>query len=118
MALINSTDALCRAIAIEIEKKPESSLHGILRITKGFAISSNGLRHCRVQLECGAGCGYLVEAYGDEADLLDRIATSCKCILDDIIQSGTSESTVQAEEAQYKVLHKLHNGEALSGQLA
>ena len=110
MAFIDSSAALIRAVATEFGKKTQSPLHAILHISEAFGFLLNGLRCCRIQIECNAGCGYLVEAFGDEADALHGITIDLKELLSELQQDSTSESISQ-EEADHRVLHLLNRQE-------
>lgn len=70
----DSLDALNQAINKEFKRAEESKLHKVLRVRLSMTKSSNGLDVCSVQVECRAGCGHLIRAFGEEASDLRRHA--------------------------------------------
>ena len=79
----NSEHALNRAIATERDKESESELHGIIRLSCAMTFLTNGVKCCTVQVECKAGCGYLVEAFGEEAERLRQMAIALQSTLEE-----------------------------------
>ena len=76
--------ALIRAITAELDRKEgESPLHRTINLSCRTTSMANGIKWCAVQVECKAGCGYLVEAYGDEAEKLHLKATAIQRMLEE-----------------------------------
>lgn len=87
----NTGDALARAITEELDRAGESPLHGAIHVSCKAAFLRNGIKHCSVQIECEAGCGYLVEAFGEEADLLQEKAIATQ----NLLHEGSKSSRVR-----------------------
>jgi hypothetical protein len=68
----------------ELDRTDESSLHGAFHVSIRNSAAQNGVKRCSVQIECEAGCGYLIQAFGEEADMLQEKAI----VLQRLLQSG------------------------------
>ena len=77
----NSEHALASAIMTELDRLGETPLHGAIHLSYKDATLPNGIRRCSVQLECKAGCGYLIQAVGEEADILHQKTTTIQALL-------------------------------------
>jgi len=66
--------AFARAIQHECQLAYENADHGNIRISLVSKPLQNGLKFTRVQIECGARCGWLVEAIDQEAVELEQRA--------------------------------------------
>ena len=77
----NSEHALASAIMAELDRLGETPLHGAIHLSYTTAALSNGIRQCSVQLECKAGCGYLIQAVGEEADTLEQTTATIQALL-------------------------------------
>jgi len=93
--LSNSVHALTRAIISELDKEGESLLHGIIRLSCAMAFLTNGVKSCTVQVECKAGCGYMVEAFGEEAETLRRKAIAIQSILEQEVTEGSKRANAE-----------------------
>ena len=71
----NSLEALGHALLAECRQSVDIEEHALIRISCSTKILSNGLRYCAVQVQCPVGCGWLIETYGNEAELLEEKAT-------------------------------------------
>jgi len=87
--LNNSKHALTRAIIGELDKEGESPLHGLIRLSCAMTFLTNGIKCCTVQIQCEAGCGYLVEAFGEEAEILREKAITIQRILEEKAPEGS-----------------------------
>lgn len=70
----SSLHALAHAIMVELERAGDSLQHGVVHISSTTSFMTNGIKQCSVQVECEAGCGWLVQAFGEEADELQQKA--------------------------------------------
>lgn len=77
----SATGALAHAIMTEIDREGENPLHKTISISFRTLLMDNGIKQCSVQVECKAGCGYLIQAFGEEADTLKHNAMLFKNIL-------------------------------------
>jgi hypothetical protein len=77
----SATEALAHAIMTEIDREGENPLHKTISISFRTLLMDNGMKQCSVQVECKAGCGYLIEAFGEEAEVLEHNAVLFKNIL-------------------------------------
>lgn len=77
----NSEYALASAIMTELDRLGETQLHGTIHLSCEAAFLTNGVKRCSVQLECKAGCGYLIQAFGEEADILQQKANVIQSVL-------------------------------------
>ena len=91
-------NALTRAISAELERGNESPLHAIIRLSCSIAFLTNGIKCCSVQVQCKAGCGYLVEAFGEEAEMLRQKAISIQSILEKPASEGSSKAIVEVPQ--------------------
>lgn len=91
----DSEYALASAIMTELDRIDESPLHGAIHLSCSTVILANGMRRCSVQLECKAGCGYMIQAVGEEADTLQQKAVAIQCILSEGVQEASSKSTLK-----------------------
>ena len=73
-----SAKALDDAVRIELDRE---DLHRSIEVSYVTESLSNGIKRCSVQVECKAGCGYLVEAFGEEADMLREKAAAIQNML-------------------------------------
>lgn len=93
--LHNSTCALAQAIWEEHQRAEENGRHGTIHISWITRLLRNGIAQCSVQIECEAGCGWLVEEQGDHAiELIEKAAIIHKII----------NSSVQGQMALAKIL--------------
>jgi hypothetical protein len=76
-------DALAYAIGQECERCESQSEHALIRLAISSSYLSNGLRHCSVNVECGAGCGWFIETFGGEAEELEQKARAAQAIMSD-----------------------------------
>ena len=90
----NSEHALTHAVMAELDRERESPLHAIIRLSCAMSFLRNGIRSCSVQVECKAGCGYLVEAFGEEAEILRQKANAIQSMLKERGLEGSSKSIV------------------------
>lgn len=74
----NSIQALAQAILDELAKTEGNTQHGTINISYDAKCLPNGIEHCSVQVECGAGCGWLIEACEGEAEALKQKAIGIK----------------------------------------
>ena len=72
----NSVQALAQAILDELARTEGNTQHGTINISYDEKCLSNGIKHCSVQIECGAGCGWLIEACECEAEVLGQKASA------------------------------------------
>jgi hypothetical protein len=79
----DSLDALGFALDQECQKSKTMEEHSLIRISIAASYVPNGLRYCSVNVECGAGCGWLIEMYGSEAEALEHEARAFQVLLDD-----------------------------------
>lgn len=77
-----SEEALLEALKLELSKLGESPLHGEIALACSLYVMPNGIRCCNVQVLCGSGCGHLIAALDDEAELLNRLALVIKGLLE------------------------------------
>lgn len=77
----DSIGALAHLFFEELGKTEEEPLHGAFQISSKKKTLPNGIKHCYVRIDCQADCGWLVEAYGPEAEELERKAISINNIL-------------------------------------
>ena len=80
-AFHNSVHALGQAILEELTLAEDNSRHGTIHISCEVKCLSNGIKRCSAQIECGAGCGWLVEADGGQADVLQQKAIAIQSML-------------------------------------
>jgi hypothetical protein len=92
MSYHNSEHALARAVMEELDRAGESALHGVIELSCATALLSNGIKSCAVQIECKAGCGYLIQAFGEEADTLQEKALAIQNFLKEADNNGSSKS--------------------------
>ena len=76
-----SLKALAYAFLEEQEKIRFEPLHEKARISWDLSSLPNGIKRCTVQVECEAGCGWKVDSYGSEAELLSAKAEAIEKIL-------------------------------------
>jgi hypothetical protein len=86
--------ALIHAVDAELAKEAESSSHKTMKLSVRKTCMSNGIWRCSVQVECLAGCGYLVEAFGDDADILLQRAVAIQNKLNEKAQKDLQKNTV------------------------
>ena len=55
-------DALYQALESELIRARDNPLHGMIAVSHKMELLSNGIARCSVQLECKAGCGWLIGA--------------------------------------------------------
>jgi hypothetical protein len=79
----NSLEALAYAIGQEFEKSQCLAEHASISVSVSTGYLSNGLPHCSVRVECGVGCGWLIQTYGSEARELEQIAKVAQTVLSD-----------------------------------
>jgi len=79
----DSVRAFAQAIQVELSEAEHSSGHSLLHLSYEFKSLSNGIKYCSVQIECEAGCGWLVEGTGDEAEVLREKAIIMQRMLQD-----------------------------------
>lgn len=89
-AFHNSVHALAQAILEEITLAEDNPGHGAIHISCEVKCLSNGIKHCSAQIECGAGCGWLVQAFGEEAELLEQKAIAIQRHLNRAEETSTS----------------------------
>jgi hypothetical protein len=77
-----SEEALLEALNLELSKLGDSPLHGEITLACSFYVMPNGIKCCNVQVLCSSGCGHLIVALDDEAELLNRLALVIKGILE------------------------------------
>jgi hypothetical protein len=70
----SSVHALAQAILDELVKAEENLQHGAIYVSYNDKSLPNGIKHCTVQIECNAGCGWLIEAFEGEAEALEQKA--------------------------------------------
>lgn len=83
-ALGSSEQALAQAIRQELDRADGACgnpKHGTIHVSCEAAHMKNGIKHCSVQIECEAGCGWLVQAFGDEAEELEQKANTIQRLL-------------------------------------
>ena len=73
-----SVNALAHAIMKELDRDGNGLLHGHVHISHTISFLRNGVKQCSVQVECEAGCGWLVQANGEEADVLEQKVIAIK----------------------------------------
>lgn len=81
----SSEQALAQAIIQELDKADGACgnpQHGTIHISCEAAFMRNGIKYCSVQIECEAGCGWLVQAFGDEAVELEHKINTIQRLLD------------------------------------
>lgn len=78
---IGSEEALLDAIKVELLKVSVSPHHGEITLSCSTYLMSNGIKCCNVQVECNSGCGHLIVAFNEEAELLDHLALVIKGML-------------------------------------
>ncbi len=83
----NGVHALGQAILEELTLAEDNSRHGTIHISCEVKCLSNGIKHCSAQIECGLGCGWLIEADGGQADELQQ-----KAIAIQSMQHGQGEA--------------------------
>jgi hypothetical protein len=66
----------------ELDRGSENLLHQTIHLSCTVSSLSNGMKCCTVQIECKAGCGYLLQAFGEEAEILYEKALMFKGILE------------------------------------
>ena len=91
----DSEHALASAIMAELDRIGETPLHGAIRASYSTAFLANGIKRCSVQVECKAGCGYLIQAVGEEADMLQEKAMAIQSLLREGIQKTSPVSLLQ-----------------------
>ena len=91
MPFLDSKSALIRAVMAELAKEVESPLHGIINLSSSITFLANRIKCCAVQVECKAGCDYLVKAFGDEAELLQKEAMAIQSIIENHTLKGSGE---------------------------
>jgi hypothetical protein len=68
---------------------------GIKEVRAEAGYVRNGIRHCRVQVECRDGAEYGIDAYGEEADRLlaqaERYARKVEVVVGAYAISGLAE---------------------------
>lgn len=77
-----SIHALAHAFREELDRIGSDSLHRVIHISTKLRSLQNGMKHCSVQVECKAGCGWLVESYGREAEILKAKADVIKKMIE------------------------------------
>lgn len=82
-ACYNSVQALASAILNELAKAENNSQHNRIRISYDIKNLRNGITCCSVQIQCSAGCGWLIEACDMEAEALRRNASAVQSLLQD-----------------------------------
>lgn len=87
----DSEHALASAIMAEHDRMGETPLHGVIRLSYSTAFLANGIKRCSVQVECKAGCGYLIQAVGEEADRLQEKAIAMQNVLSEGIQEISTD---------------------------
>jgi hypothetical protein len=97
----NSLEALNLAIEEEFKKRECQTEHATIRISISTSRASNGIRHCSVNVECGAGCGWLIETYGNEAEALENHAKAIQTKLSDPIRG------ISLQELKVRILPDL-----------
>jgi len=70
-----SINALVMAILDELVKSQTNSMHSAIHISRKDKILSNGIEYSCVQIQCQASCGWLIEAIGEDANLLKNRVT-------------------------------------------
>jgi hypothetical protein len=88
--------ALVNALIGELERAENSPLHGVLHISFTAAVLKNGIKQCSVQVECQAGCGYLIQAFGEEADRLHEKAIAVQSLINGEVEGYPSTSLPNA----------------------
>ena len=91
----DSENALASAIMAELDRIGETPLHGAIRLSHSTAFLANGIKRCSVQIECKAGCGYLIQAVGEEADMLQEKAIAVQSLLREGIQKNSPISLLK-----------------------
>ena len=97
----NSLEALVLAIEEEFKKSECQKEHARIRISISTSRATNGMRYCSVNLECGAGCGWLIETYGNEAATLENQARAIQTRLSDPTDS------ISLQELRVRILTDL-----------
>jgi hypothetical protein len=96
----DSEHALASAIMAELDRRDETPLHGAIRLSYSTAFLANGIKRCSVQVECKAGCGYLIQAVGEEADMLQEKAMAIQSLL----REGIQKTSISLFEDLFLVL--------------
>jgi hypothetical protein len=81
----------------ENQRSEDKSQHGAIHVSCVAKNLQNGLKHCVVQVECKAGCGYLIQALEEEADSLQERATAIQRMLNREVQAPKSLSDILYE---------------------
>ena len=89
-----SVNALAHAIMEELDRAGDRLQHGLIHISSTTSFLTNGIKHCSVQVECEAGCGWLVQVYGEEAEVLEQKAIAIQRHM----HSGAEEISKSAVE--------------------
>ena len=89
----DSIYALAQAILRELEKTRDDSKHGTLQLSCICKYLSNGVKYSCIQIECEACCGWLIEAYGREAEALEQKALAIRRMIQiiDTVQHSLSD---------------------------
>ena len=87
----NSLEALDYAIGQERDRSECAGEHALISITISVGYIANGMRHCSVNVECGAGCGWLIQTFGSEAEELEHKARMAQEVLSDSNNSIRNE---------------------------
>lgn len=109
----SNVHALAQAILNELVNAEGNSQHGVIRISYDSKYLPNGIKHCTVQIECIAGCGWLIEAYEEEAETLEQkaitihrrlegLATEALTPLRDILLAVFPEFVIERQAAMPK----------------
>lgn len=100
-ALRSSAEALGRAVMAELERDDASLLHKAIEVSCKAELLANGIKRCTVQIECKAGCGYLVQDFGEEADMLQEKAAAIKSLLREGVQHYSPKSLFEALQSLF-----------------
>ena len=90
-----SEHALASAIMTELHRLGETRLHDAINLSCSAKILANGIKRCTVQLECKAGCGYLFQAFGEEADILQQKTATIQTLLSDGTRDTSPKSLLE-----------------------
>lgn len=92
----DSEYALAFAVMTELDRVGETPLHGAIHLSCATAFLPNGIKRCSVQLECEAGCGYMIQVDGEAADTLQQKAVAIQGMLSSgEFQKASSKSILE-----------------------
>lgn len=70
-------DSIDAFVSVLNERGTDPSRRGSVReVSVQMGYLKNGVRYCSVQITCNDGAGYGVDAFGDEAEVLNVVAKS------------------------------------------